>query len=198
MEKAAGTLADILVRKSIVEKADRDFYRYAIETAIIYVINFATMFLLAVVTGKLPELFLLLAVLYPLRQSCGGKHMKTWYSCYVISCSVFEATLLISGIVHIHIAVMTAITAVCISCIWRFAPVMHHDHILEEQDFRQNRKKARILSICIAVAAFIFKYFGFEVGATICVSSEVLCSLLLLLGVFEEEKYLTSNKKLRG
>lgn len=78
MEKAAGTLADILVRKSVVEKADRDFYRYAIETAIIYVINLATMFLLAVITDKLLELILLLVVLCPLRQSCGGKHMKTF------------------------------------------------------------------------------------------------------------------------
>ena len=78
MEKAAGTLADILVKKSVVEKADRDFYRYAIETVLIYAVNIATMFILAAVTGKLPELALLLAVLYPLLKSCGGKHMNTW------------------------------------------------------------------------------------------------------------------------
>ncbi len=198
MEKAAGTLADILVKKSVVEKADRDFYRYAIETVLIYAVNFATMFILAAVTGKLPELALLLAVLYPLRQSCGGKHMNTWYGCYVISCSVFEATLLISGMIHMHIAVMAAITVVCISCIWRFAPVEHHNHILDKQDFIQNKKRARILSMSIAAAAFIFKLFGFEVGAVICVSSEVLCSVLLLLGVLEEKRYLTSDKKFGG
>lgn len=196
MEKAAGALADILVRKSIVEKEDRDFYRYAIETALIYVINFITMFILAAVTGKLTELLLLLAALYPLRSSCGGKHMKTWYGCYIVSCSVFETVLLISGIIHMHIAVMAAIMAVCIICIWLFAPIEHHDHILDERDFEQNKKKVRILSICVAVAAFIFKYFGFEVGAVICVSSEVLCSVLLLLGVFEEKRYLTSEEKL--
>lgn len=198
MEKAAGTLADILVKKSVVEKADRDFYRYAIETVLIYAVNFAAMFILAAVTGKLPELALLLAVLYPLRQSCGGKHMNTWYGCYVVSCSVFEATLLISGMIHMHIAVMAAITAVCISCIWRFAPVEHHNHILDKQDFIQNKKRARILSMSIAAAAFIFKLLGFEVGAVICVSSEVLCSVLLLLGVLEEKRYLTSDKKLGG
>ena len=198
MEKAAGTLADILVKKSVVEKADRDFYRYAIETVLIYAVNFATMFILAAVTGKLPELALLLAVLYPLRQSCGGKHMNTWYGCYVISCCVFEATLLISGMIHMHIAVMAAITVVCISCIWRFAPVEHHNHILDKQDFIQNKKRARILSMSIAAAAFIFKLFGFEVGAVICVSSEVLCSVLLLLGVLEEKRYLTSDKKFGG
>ena len=187
MEKAAGTLADMLVRKSIVEKEDRDFYRYAIETAIIYAVNFITMFTLAAVTGKLTELLLLLAALYPLRSGCGGKHMKTWYGCYIVSCSVFEAVLLISGIIRIHIAVMTAIMAVCISCIWLFAPIEHHDHILEKRDFEKNRKKVRILSICVAVASYIFKYFGYEAGAAICVSSEVLCSVLLLWGVVEKK-----------
>ena len=97
-----------------------------------------------------------------------------------------------------HIAVMAAITAVCISCIWRFAPVEHHNHILDKQDFIQNKKRARILSMSIAAAAFIFKLFGFEVGAIICVSSEVLCSVLLLLGVLEEKRYLTSDKKFGG
>lgn len=195
MEKAAGALADILVRKSIVEREDRDFYRYAIETALVYVINFITVFILAAVTGKLTEMILLLAALYPLRSSCGGKHMKTWYGCYVVSCSVFEAVLLLSGIIHMHIAVMAVITAACISSIWLFAPIEHQDHILEEKDFQKNKKRVRIISICVAVIAFLFKYFGYEAGAVICVSSEVLCSVLLLLGVLEK-RYLTSDKKL--
>lgn len=196
MEKAAGVLADILVRKSIVEKEDRDFYRYAIETALVYVINFITMFILAAVTRKLTELLLLLAALYPLRSSCGGKHMKTWYGCYIVSCSVFEAVLLLSGVIHMHIAVMAVITAACISSIWLFAPIEHQDHILEEKDFEKNKKRVRIISICVAVIAFLFKYFGYETGAVICVSSEVLCSVLLLWGVFEEKRCLTSDKKL--
>lgn len=195
MEKAAGALADILVRKSIVEKEDRDFYRYAIETALVYVINFITMFILAVVTGKLTELLLLLATLYPLRSSCGGKHMKTWYGCYIVSCSVFEAALLLSGIIHMHITVMAVITAACISSIWLFAPIEHQDHILEEKDFQKNKKRVRIISICVAVIAFLFKYSDYEAGAAICVSSEVLCSVLLLWGVLEK-RYLTSDKKL--
>lgn len=195
MEKAAGTLADILVKKSIVEKQDRDFYRYAIETVLVYAINFITLFVLAAITGKLPELLLLLAVFYPLRTNCGGKHMNTWYSCYIFSCIIMETVLLISGIIRVHIAATTVIIALCIGCIWLLAPVEHHDHPMEEQDFVKSRKKVRIFSICVAVIAYIFKYFGFEVGVTICVSSEVLCSVLLLWGNIEEKKYLMRNNK---
>lgn len=195
MEKAAGTLADMLVRKNIVEKRDRDFYRYAIETVLVYAINFITLFVLAAVTGKLPELFLLLAVFYPLRTNCGGKHMKAWYSCYFFSCIIMETVLLISDIIRIHTAVMAVIMVLCIVCIWLLAPVEHHDHPMEEQDFVKSRNKVRIFSISVAVIAFIFKYFGFEVGATICVCSEVLCSVLLPWGKLEEKKYLKGNNK---
>lgn len=185
MEKAAGTLADVLVRKNVVEKEDRDFYRYAIETVLVYAINLSTMLILAAVTGKLPELLLLLAVFYPLRTNCGGKHMNTWYACYIISCILMEAILLVSGIMNVHLVVMAVIMAACISCIWLLAPLEHKDHPLEKQDFAKGRKKVRIFIICVTILAFIFKYFGFEAGANICVCSEVLSCILLLLGVIE-------------
>ena len=195
MEKAAGALADILVRKNIVEKQDRDFYRYAIETVLVYAINFITIFILAAVTGKLLELFLLLAVFYPLRTNCGGKHMNTWYSCYIISCINMEAVLLISGVMRVHIAVLSVVMAMCIICIWLLAPVEHHDHPMEEQDFIKSRKKVRIFSILVAIAAFIFKYLNYETGASICLCSEVLCSVLLLWSLMEGKIDIINNRE---
>lgn len=187
MEKAAGKLADVLVRKNVVEKEDRDFYRYAIETVLVYAINLITMFILAAVTKKLPELLMFLVVFYPIRTNCGGKHMNTWYGCYILSCILIEAVLLISGVLHIHMAVLAVIIVCCLGCIWLLAPVEHHDHPMEEQDFVRGRKKVRIFSICVAVAAFVFKYFGLEVQTVLCLCSEVMCSVVLLWGVLEEK-----------
>jgi accessory gene regulator B len=185
MEQAAGTLADILVKKHIVDSQDRDFYRYAIETVLVYAINLMTMFILAAVTGKLKELIFFLAVFYPLRTNSGGKHMKTWYTCYITSCIVTEVILLLSAKITMHIISIVIILAAGIICIYTLAPIEHKDHPMEEQDFKKSRIKVRIFSVCISIAAIILKYFGYETAVFICVSSVALCSVLLLLGVIE-------------
>ena len=122
MERLAGRLADGLVQKGIVIQTDRDFYRFAIESLLIYALNLGTLFLAAILSGKVPECIFFLTVFYPLRTSCGGIHMKTWYSCYVVSSVLLESILLLSGIVHISYLLLLCGFTACSVCIWTMAP----------------------------------------------------------------------------
>lgn len=188
MEKTAGKLADILVAKGIVELRDRDFYRYAIEGILLYFVNLLTIFILAVINGKLVECCIFLSLFFPLRTYCGGMHMKTWYSCYVVSCVLIQSILILSGMIHMGWVVLLAGLVLSEICIWKLAPCESSAHILELSDNKKCRRKARMYSIFVFCLAVLLKCLEADICATLCFCAESLCSVLLLAGYFLKGK----------
>lgn len=181
MNRIAERLADTLVDKSVVDSKDRDFYRYAIEGILIYLVNFVTIFCLAGVSGRLAECCIFLICFFPLRIYCGGVHMKTWYYCYIASCTIIQFILLISHILQIGWAVLLIGLSVCELCIWKLAPCVHPNHPMKEQDIKRCKQKAKVYSCIIVCMAIFFKCFNADICVILCFSAECLASNLLIL-----------------
>ena len=193
MERLAGRLADGLVQKGIVIQTDRDFYRFAIESLLVYALNLGTLFLAAILSGKVPECIFFLTVFYPLRTSCGGIHMKTWYSCYVVSCVLLESILLLSGIVHISYLLLLCGFTACSVCIWTMAPCENPRHSCNRAEKMRAKSKARLCSILLCIMTAVLKLLHMEQWATLGFCADGLCAILLLAGHIENRKN-TKNK----
>ena len=180
MERIAGVLSDVLVAKDIVEPEDRDFYRYAIESLLIICINLFTMLGLAILIGKAAECLFFLMVFSPLRSHSGGLHMKTWYSCYFVSCCLVEIVLLLSGKIVIGWGMLLFIFALCGLIIWFYRPCVNEKHPMKEADISRNRVYVRVYCILLFVLAICLKGFGCEVWVMLCTSAVMLNAGLLV------------------
>lgn len=178
----AGKLADIMIYKSVINLQDRDFYCYAIEGILLYFVNFATIFCLAWISGKLAECCIFLICFFPLRTYCGGIHMKTWYYCYIVSCVVIQFILLVSNMMQIGWVILLVGLGICEVCIWKLAPCVHTNHPMEEEDIKRCRQKAKIYSCIVVCIIIVLKLFKKETYVSLCFSAECLASVLLVLG----------------
>jgi accessory gene regulator B len=182
MEKTAGILADVLVKKEVIEQQDRDFYRYSIESLMLYVINFGTMFLLALFAGKFVQCIFFLAVYYPLRTYCGGVHMKHWYSCYVLSCLLVEGIVILAGMLTVGWIPIIIGTAICEVIILVCAPCEHPNHPMELEQMEKIKEKVVVISFVLFYFEIALKYFEQEEAAVLVFGAFVLASVLLVLG----------------
>ena len=180
MERIAGALSDMLVAKEVVESENREFYRYAIESILLLLVNLTTMVGLAMASGKLCEGLFFLMVFSPLRSCCGGIHMKTWYSCYFVSCGIFEIVLLLSGMFSVSWWLLLILLAVCEVIIRRLAPCVDEKHPISEESIQKNRLHARVYSVLMCSLVVVLKFLGYEVGVMLGVSTMVLCGGLMV------------------
>lgn len=182
MNRIAEKLADALVNQSVIGLEDRDFYRYAIEGILLYLVNFVTIFCLAGISRRLAECCVFFICFFPLRTYCGGIHMKTWYSCYAASCVIIQFILLMSHMIQIGWAVLLIGLFGCELCIWKLAPCVHPNHPMDVQSIKRNRRKAKIYSCIIVFTAIFFKCSGADICVMLCFSAECLVSSFLILG----------------
>ncbi len=182
MYKVAERLADLLVAKKVVESKDRDFYRYAIEGILLYLVNLFTLFLLAIINEKLIECCIFLVFFFPLRIYCGGIHMKTWYSCYIVSCAIIQFILMISHSICIGWVVLIIGLVLSGLCIWTLAPCDNPNHFLEQEHKKRCRQRAKIHSTIIIFLTIIFKLIGADICVMLSFSAQILVSALLIMG----------------
>ncbi len=182
MYKVAEKLVDLLVTKKVVESKDRDFYRYAIEGILLYFVNLFTLFLLAIINEKLIECCIFLVFFFPLRIYCGGIHMKTWYSCYIVSCAIIQFILMISHNIYIGWTVLIIGLFLSELCIWILAPCDNPNHFLEQEHKKRCRQRAKIHSTIIIFLTIIFKLIGADICVMLSFSAQILVSALLIMG----------------
>ncbi len=184
MYKVAERLADLLVAKKVVESKDRDFYRYAIEGILLYCVNLLTLFLLAIINEKLIECCIFLVFFFPLRTYCGGIHMKTWYSCYIVSCAMIQFILMLSHNICIGWTVLIIGLFLSELCIWTLAPCDNPNHSLGQEQIKRCGQRAKIYSSIIIFLTIIFKLIGADICVMLSFSAQILASALLIMGYF--------------
>lgn len=188
MENLSRKISDILVKKDIIECQNRNFYGYCIEVILLYFINLATIFIWAIFVGKFLECCFLLILISLLRNYCGGIHMNTWYSCYFITCALIGLILSICDEIIIDWYVLVPILLISTICIWKLAPCQHPNHELEPDIVLKCKKKAKIFTVLEMFVAIFLKLNKRETGVTLCCTTFILCTILLVLRKLTERR----------
>ena len=70
------------LKNNIICETEKDIYQYGIECIYLMIINYLSLFVIAIIMGMFKELLLLSCSFIPLRKNAGGFHAKTKIRCY--------------------------------------------------------------------------------------------------------------------
>lgn len=159
MEKIAKKLTDYVIKKEIIDEADRKVYEYGfmimMEIGLFALFSlFICLYLHMVVEGML--FFLIFA---PLRSYAGGLHLDRFSSCFILSCLTFSGILL--TVESIHLSNMTAVIILIILQIFIYVlyPVENINRKVDKEENRYFKKRLYqylgghflISGICVAL-----------------------------------------------
>lgn len=180
MDKIIDSLLDHLVDKdSYLE--ERNYYRYGLICMFLYTINICSIGIIAIYFNKLPECAVFLLAFIVLRSYGGGMHLKHWYTCYFLSCTVIVGMLFLPNYIYpdfiIKIIILTI--GVTIYCIW--APVENINNPLSRDGKEKNRKKARIYGILIYICVLFARFAELDWVLDLLIEAVVLQVILMMI-----------------
>jgi accessory gene regulator B len=72
-------LSSFFVRSRIIRPEDKEIYAYSAEILLATVVNFAMLYLIAILTGRAWETTMFIVGFVPLRSLAGGYHARTHF-----------------------------------------------------------------------------------------------------------------------
>lgn len=151
MHQAAIRLTDYLIKNEITATGLREEYIYSFEVLFGKIINYGTLFLLAVLNKNILETIIFMCVFFTLRTRTGGYHASKAVYCYLctyviyfFTAKVFVPFLLLNSFFIVFIIISSVV------CIFIFAPVNHPNLELDKAEIKVCRKNARIFSIILS------------------------------------------------
>ncbi len=88
MEKVAKHLTNYILAKQVITEEDRQAYEYGFRTGLEKIICIVVSLLIAAWMNRMWECILLIVVFFSQRAFVKGIHMKQYWSCFLLSCSV--------------------------------------------------------------------------------------------------------------
>ena len=147
MHILAARTADFLVTCGAIKQKDISIYRYGLEVLYLSVLEILSILLLAAWVGNFFETLLYFAAFIPLRLFAGGYHANTRLGCYFASLCVYGVFSMVVAFATISYlwSVLLAIIALIIIC--RYAPVVHKNHKISNEEFTRVRTMGRKLAM---------------------------------------------------
>lgn len=176
-----------LVAHRIIDLDDVEIYQFGLESAMLKAAHYASMLLVGLILGMLPETILFLIVYAAIRAYAGGYHADTRGVCYLLSWITILSVLLIARFCPAGaVAVVTASLTLCaFPVIFRWAPVENSAKPLDDAECTHYRKRARrilvVISACALLAGLAFNS-RFGLVAAECLGLE---ALMMLLGLWK-------------
>lgn len=188
MDKIAKGLTNYVIRKGMVDEADRNIYEYGftitIEVGLFALVSlFMTLCLHMFVEGVL--FFIIFA---PLRSYAGGLHLEKYLSCFVLSCLTFSGILLVVRYVQIPIYFSLMAFFLLEIVVYALYPVENANREVDREEdiyFRKKLKIFLILDMLIAVVCVALKKDGYilMIAATF-----LMVAVTMMLGKYKNRK----------
>lgn len=160
MAKLNKKLADYIIQKDMASESDREMYEYAFEiTAEVGVFAVACV-VLALCLHMFWEGILFFIIFIPLRSYAGGLHMKTFISCFCLSCLVFSGVLLAARYLEVPGCFSITILLLLEIIVYKLYPVENANRDVDEEEnvyFKRKLKVFLLLDYMIAVICLILR-----------------------------------------
>lgn len=134
MSKISKALTDYVIRKGMVDRADRNIYEYGF--TIIFEMGIFIIFCLivSIFSHMVLEGILFFVIFSPLRSYAGGLHMRKFCSCFILSCLTFSAVLLAVKYVQVPIAISFILLLLFETAVYFLYPVENANRTVDEEE----------------------------------------------------------------
>ena len=184
------------VTKGIITEEDKDIYVYGLDLVLFSVLNLLIITLTAVITGRLFESTLLIAVAVPLQVCGGGYHAKTHLNCFLITYIGWWCAVLLAPNINSITAIGLAIFSVIV--VFILAPVANENVPISDRQSSKMKILVRIFAIFFAVTSIILTDIFFNrqiISGLIAVGlAAVAISMLASKLQYHIQKPFTANK----
>ena len=102
MRKVAKLLTDYVIKKSMVDEADREVYEYGFVITLEVGLFLVASLFIALKLDMVLEGIFFFVIFSPLRSYAGGLHLEKFWICFVLSCLTYITTLLVVKNLCLH------------------------------------------------------------------------------------------------
>lgn len=176
-----------LVNAGAVPSEDKALYKYGIRMGILMVINIATAVLIGLLLGMFWQCVIFLIAYNPVRTYAGGYHARSPLVCYLLSIPMTLAVLLGIRMIPWNGYMCAAALLGAIVSIGILAPVADPNKPLNEREILVYRKRARVYSGVLAVAAVVLWVAGMGQTSLSIVMALLVAAVMLLLGAIKNK-----------
>jgi len=188
-ENLINKVVNYWVIEGIIAETDEDIYAYGLDLLLFSAVNLIVILITALITGKLLESLLLIAVTIPLQMFGGSYHAKSHLNCFLI---MYIGWWLAIGIApnldHMSAIFIAVCSLVLILCL---APVSHKNVPISSGQSKKMKVLVRIFTITFVVISvllsdiflgmqFFSNFIAVGLGAIALsmLAAKVKCSLL--------------------
>ncbi len=182
VEKAVLKLADRMERENIIEKADREYYEYALITMTEHMIAVGSMLMVGIFFHQFVSTVIFLIFFLSLRKRTGGYHADKFWQCYLQTVVTYVGVIQAAFVLVEKPFMMYGILVWAVLVIEMIGTVNHPNMDMDQHELQETKKAARLLALIetgvIAVSAVL------EINRLyVCFMSiaMILCSALMCL-----------------
>lgn len=135
VERLTGKIVEGLLADKAIDAAEAEAYRFGVEVMLLKAAHIVSYVLIAAAMKKIPEFLILFSVLSVFRRNTGGFHAKTRMGCYVFSCTVIAAGLLLTeGFRYAEPWQIHCFVAAGLVVMWYLTPIEHKNRKLDPEE----------------------------------------------------------------
>lgn len=159
LERLSDRIANSLVLQGIISKEDVDVYSYGLALLISFLFNSIVMLIVGILSHRLIETLLFLAVFVLLRSFTGGYHADTFQKCTVITFSTYGSVILLSTLNVITPVYLFAVIVGLFIIVW-VAPVEHPNKEISARKKVHHKVTSLVLYIVFSASGFLLGNFN--------------------------------------
>lgn len=182
VEKAVLKLVNRMERENIIEKADREYYEYALLTMTEQMIAAASMLMVGMIFRQSVPTVIFLIFFLSLRKRTGGYHADKFWQCYLLTVITYIGVIQAAFVLVEKPFMMYGILVWAVLVMEMIGTVNHPNMDMDQHELQETKKAARLLALIetgvIAVSAVL------EINRLyVCFMSiaMILCSALMCL-----------------
>lgn len=140
-----------LIRRQVIDEDDRDIYEYGFHALYNNIIDIASIVIISILLGQIPQTILYHVSFVSIRQTAGGFHAKTHLRCFVMSTIIWLLSLW--GISQANWPALCVILAgISVVLVWVKAPIEHENSPMDSEKCKRMRMLSRIFSASFLMA----------------------------------------------
>ena len=182
VEKAVLKLVNRMERENIIEKADREYYEYALITMTEHMIAVGSMLMVGMIFRQSVPTVIFLIFFLSLRKRTGGYHADKFWQCYLLTVITYIGVIQAAFVLVEKPFMMYGILVWAVLVMEMIGTVNRPNMDMDQHELQETKKAARLLALIetgvIAVSAVL------EINRLyVCFMSiaMILCSALMCL-----------------
>ncbi len=147
VEKAVLKLADRMERENIIEKADREYYEYALITMTEHMIAVGSMLMVGIFFHQFVSTVIFLIFFLSLRKRTGGYHADKFWQCYLLTVVTYVGVIQAAFVLVEKPFMMYGILVWAVLVIEMIGTVNHPNMDMDQHELQETKKAARLLAL---------------------------------------------------